>query len=347
MAARAEIRDAFRMLRALTPYKLYNAALLWGSYHYSRARKRPLQLGMPMAVSVEPTTSCNLRCPECPSGLRSFSRPTGMLRKEVFEKILDDIGQHVWFLTFYFQGEPFLHPNFLELVKAAKKRRIYVSTSTNAHYMGKDMARRVVESGIDRVIISIDGTTQEVYKQYRVGGKLDKVIEGAKNLVEAKKNASSATPYVIFQFLVVRPNEHQVEDARRLARELGVDEIKFKSAQLYDFENGNPLMPEAEEFSRYRKGKDGKYRIRNRLLDQCWKMWHSCVFTWDADVVPCCFDKDAKYPMGSALEKPFREVWKGEKYRRFRSTLLNGRSQIDICNNCTEGTRVWLEAGAE
>lgn len=347
MATRAKLRDAFRMLQALTPLKAWNATLLWGSYHYSRAVRKPVQLGMPMSVSVEPTTSCNLRCPECPSGLRSFTRPTGMLRRELFEKILNDIGRHVWFLTFYFQGEPFLHPQFLELVKLAKKRGMYVSTSTNAHYLGKEMARRVIESGMDRVIISIDGTTQDVYRQYRVGGKLDKVLEGTKNLVEAKKKSGKAYPYIIFQFLVVKPNEHQVEDARQLAHELGVDEIKFKSAQLYDFENGNPLMPGAEQYSRYRKGKDGKYRIKNRLLNQCWKLWHSCVFTWDAEVVPCCFDKDAKYPMGSAAERPFAEVWQGEKYQRFRNGLLQGRSQIDICNNCTEGTRVWVEAGAE
>ena len=85
------------------------------------------------------------------------------------------------------------------------------------------MAKRTIQSGLDRLIISIDGTTQETYQAYRVGGKLDKVIEGAKNIVRWKKELRSASPFVVFQFLVVKPNEHQVEEVYRLAEEIGVD----------------------------------------------------------------------------------------------------------------------------
>jgi MoaA/NifB/PqqE/SkfB family radical SAM enzyme len=112
--------------------------------------------------------------------------------------------------VFYFQGEPFLNPDFLTMVQYAVSKKIYTATSTNAHYLTDAVAKRTVESGLDRLIISIDGTTQETYQQYRVGGRLDKVLQGAANIVKWKKELKSKTPFVVFQFLVVRHNEHQV-----------------------------------------------------------------------------------------------------------------------------------------
>lgn len=336
----------FTFLGIMTPQRVWNAVLLRISYTISRWFKKPLVWGKPIAISVEPTTSCNLRCPECPSGLRSFTRPTGMLKEEVFEKILDQVASHVSFLTFYFQGEPFLHPKFLTLVKQAKHKNIYVSTSTNAHYLTPKMAEKVVNSGLDRMTISIDGITPDVYTQYRVGGQLDKVLEGAKNMVEARKKLASKSPYLVFQFLVVKPNEHQIEDAKKLCNDLGIDEIVFKSAQIYDYENGSPLIPDNPQYARYKKVGQ-KYVLKNKLLNQCWKMWHSCVFTWDGMVVPCCFDKDADHPMGKVSEHSFSEIWKGVRYQNFRKSLLKSRSEMEICKNCTEGTKVWVQPGEE
>jgi radical SAM protein with 4Fe4S-binding SPASM domain len=159
--------------------------------------------------------------------------------------------------------------------------------------------------------------------------------------VEWKRKLKSATPYIIFQFLVVKPNEHQLNEVKELAKSLGVDEVKFKTAQLYDFENGNPLMPENEKYSRYRKTNSGKYIIKNELKNQCWRMWQGCVVTWDGKVVPCCFDKDAQHQIGDVSTSTFRQVWKSEEYQNFRSAIIKGRSEIDICNNCTEGSKVW------
>ena len=114
------------------------------------------------------------------------------------------------YLTFYFQGEPFLHPGFLNMVNYASKKGIYTATSTNAHYLTEATARETVASSLDRLIISIDGTSQDTYQSYRVGGSLTKVIEGTKNIMRWKRELRSKTPHVIFQFLVVKPNEHQV-----------------------------------------------------------------------------------------------------------------------------------------
>lgn len=329
------------LLKKLTFRKLYNASKVWTSYQLSKHLHSVPGMGFPISMSVEPTTSCNLRCPECPSGLRQFTRPTGMLEPSFFRSTIDAVYKDLIYLTFYFQGEPYLNPHFLEMVKYASGKGIYTSTSTNAHYLTKEQAKKTVESGLDRLIISIDGTTQETYEQYRVGGILQKVIDGTKHIIEAKKTLKSETPHVVFQFLVVKPNEHQLQDVENLAAELGVDEVVFKTAQVYDFEQGNPLIPVNETYSRYKKQADGTYRIKNKLLNQCWRMWSGCVVTWDGIVVPCCFDKDAKHQLGNLKEQSFAEVWASKKYRNFRQAILKSREEIDICKNCSEGTKVW------
>jgi radical SAM protein with 4Fe4S-binding SPASM domain len=335
------LTDGLNFVSKLTLLRTLNAAQVVGSYIWSRVSGKARHWGQPLSISFEPTTSCNLRCPECPSGLRSFTRPTGMLDDALFKRTIDQLHKRLLYLIFYFQGEPYLHKNFLSLVKYASGKGIYTATSTNAHYLTDEVARQTVESGLDRLIVSIDGTTQETYAAYRVGGKLEKVLEGTRNVVKWKKQLKTKTPHIMFQFLVVKPNEHQLEDVKVLAKELGVDEVVFKTAQIYDYENGSPLIPTIDYYSRYSNNGNGTYSVKNKLLNHCWKMWHSCVITWDGLVVPCCFDKDAEYRMGDLKEEQFNSVWRGKGYQRFRQSLLRSRSEVEMCRNCTEGTKVW------
>lgn len=334
-------KDGLNLMSKVTPKRAWNAIKVLGSYFYSQYTGRAIHKGLPIALSFEPTTSCNLRCPECPSGLRSFTRPTGMMEEGLYRRTIDELAETLLYLIFYFQGEPYLHPQFFELINYASQKGIYTATSTNAHYLTDEKARKTVESGLDRLIISIDGTTQDVYQQYRVGGKLEKVLEGTRNIIKWKKALKSSTPHTVFQFLVVKPNEHQIEDVKKLAREMGVDEVGLKTAQIYDYEEGSDLIPTIDKYSRYQKSENGRFSIKNELLDHCWKMWHSCVITWDGLVVPCCFDKDAHHQLGDLKKQTFEKLWQGEAYQQFRQTLIRSRSEIEMCKNCTEGTKVW------
>lgn len=335
------IADGLNFFSKLTPRRTLNAAKVLSSYYISQWTGKAAHWGMPVSISFEPTTSCNLRCPECPSGLRSFTRPTGMLDPDFFKKTIDEIEKDLLYLIFYFQGEPYLHKDFLDLVKYASSKNIYTATSTNAHYLDDDNARETVESGLDRLIVSIDGTTQETYESYRIGGQLEKVIEGTKNVVKWKRKLKSKTPHVIFQFLVVKPNEHQIEEVKKLAKDLGADEVGLKTAQIYDYDNGSELIPTIDKYSRYALQADGGYKIKNKLLNHCWKLWHSCVITWDGMIIPCCFDKDAWYRMGNLKQHSFERIWNNDEYKSFRASVLKSRSEIDMCKNCTEGTKVW------
>lgn len=336
--------DSINLMSKLTFRRVWNAGKVLSSYYLSKWTRKPVQWGYPVSISFEPTTSCNLRCPECPSGLRAFTRPTGMLQKNFFRDTIDQLSSDLLYLIFYFQGEPYLNPDFLDMVKYASQKGIYTATSTNAHYLNDANARRTVESGLDRLIISIDGTTQDVYQAYRVGGKLEKVLAGARNIMKWKKELKSNTPFVFFQFLVVKPNEHQIEDVKRLAVEIGVDDVRFKTAQVYDYEQDpNNLIPTLDKYSRYRKNEKGEFAFKNSLQNHCWRLWHATVISWDGLVVPCCFDKDAQHTLGDLKGMSFKEVWHSDTYVNFRRQILQSRKNIDICANCSEGTKVWSD----
>lgn len=335
------LTDGINVLSKLNGKRLLNVIKLFTSYYLSKSTGKVVHWGKPLSMEIEPTTSCNLRCPQCPSGLREFSRNTGMLNLDLYKKIIDEIHEELVWLILYFQGEPFLNKHFLEFVSYASARNIYTATSSNAHYFTDEIAKATIESGLDRLIISIDGITQDTYGKYRVGGKLDKVIEGTERLLYWKDKLNKTTPHIIWQFIAFKHNEHQIPEIKVLAKKIGVDELGIKTAQIYDYQNSDDFIPENKDLSRYEKVPDGSYRIKNKLLNQCWRMWRGSVITWDGLVVPCCFDKDATHRFGDVSTDSFQQVWSGDKYNVFRQAILKSRKEIDICTNCTEGTKVW------
>lgn len=338
----ARINDIIVQLRSFSLKRMNNFFSIIFSYYISRTRRIVYQKGLPLNISVEPTNLCNLHCPQCPSGSKDLTRKSGNLDKTLFKSIIEQVYQSTPYLTLYFQGEPYLNKSYFEFIEYAVEHRMYVTSSTNGHFLNDNNAKRTVESGLSKLIISIDGTTQEVFEKYRVGGDLQTVIDGTKRLAGWKKKLKSRTPYIVCQYLVLRSNEHQVGEIKRIARRIGVDNVFFKTAQIDNFKYGNELIPENQKYSRYKKLNDGTFQIKNKLRDHCWRSWSSCVFTWDGIIVPCCFDKDAKFEMGSIQKANFKEVWFGELFNEFRKKILNNRNSFEICNNCTEGGRIWI-----
>lgn len=337
-----KINDNLNFLKTFSFSRVWNALKVIFSFYLSRLVRTPIHWGYPMSISVEPTNKCNLGCTECPTGLQILTRHIGKLNMDLFAKIIDETHKHTAYLTLYFQGEPYMNQNFHDFVKYATEKKMYVTTSTNAHYLSEANCRKTIESGLSRLIISIDGTTQDVYEHYRRGGNLQMVIDGTKRLMDMKKQMKSKTPHVVLQFIVFKKNEHQVEDVKKLAKELGVDHLGLKTAQVYDYEKADQIIPENVRYARYKKNNEGKYQIKSKYYNHCWRSWQSCVVTWDGNMVPCCFDKDAEYIVGNVNEHHFLKVWKSKALNEFRHKLLNQRKNINICQNCTEGTKIWI-----
>ena len=338
------MRDRMRRLSVATPTRMANLFRLHQSYRQAKRTGLPHmhRLAMPSSISIEPTTSCNLRCPECPSGLRSFSRPTGMLDVNKAKTWIHELAPWLTYVNLYFQGEPLLHPELATLVERCTESNLYTSTSTNAHHLSQARCQELIDAGLNRLIISIDGLTQESYSAYRIGGHLDKVMEGTSTMLEAKKKTRSG-PHLVWQFLVVGTNEHELPELFKAAERCGVHEVVVKTAQIDNPEDGHPLLTENPKHRRYdRDSRTGKWRLRNSLEDACWRMWQGTVMTWDGRVVPCCFDKDAHHVLGSLEEQSMKQIWHGDSYRLFRQTLFQHRSGIPMCTNCSEGSHVYV-----
>ncbi len=327
------------LLKQITFRKVRLLVLLYISYSLSYFLKKDFRWGSFVALSIEPTNSCNLSCAECPTGTNGLTRAKGNFTLESFQELIKQKAKDLIYLNFYFQGEPFLNKNIIEMIKLASQQNIYTSTSTNAQLIDRKTAEDIVESGLNRIIISIDGTSQSVYEKYRIGGQLDKVVEASKFLIDAKKYSKKTNLKIVFQFLVFKHNEHQIKDIKKLANDLGIDKVEIKSAQIYNFQDSTNITS-IEHFSRYKKDKDGVYKIKSRLSHKCWRMWHSTVITQDLNVVPCCFDKDADYIIGNLNSDSISEIDSSLIYKKFRLKISSGRSSIPMCQNCSEGLKL-------
>jgi radical SAM protein with 4Fe4S-binding SPASM domain len=274
------------------------------------------------------------------SGQRAFKRPTGRLKPELFNRLLDETAADLLYLLLYFQGEPYLNPDLLTFVKAATRRRVFTMTSTNGHFLDDLTAKHTVESGLHKLIVSVDGLDQTTYQTYRKGGDLATVLRGIETLLHWKHKLRSATPFVEIQFIVFGHNEHQLDEARKLTNRYAVNRVKLKTAQVYDYTQGHPLIPKHSALRRYEPQPDGTYAIRNSLTNRCWKLWQGFEMTWDGRVVPCCFDKNAEHLMGQFPEVSLSRIWRSEAYQQFRTQLITNRAGIEMCRNCTEGLKL-------
>ena len=324
--------------------KSFNLFKIVSGYTISRITRKVIHWGNPVSLSIEPTNCCNLHCPECPSGTNQMTRERGTMNLRLFQNIVDELSPDLYYLNLYFQGEPYLHPWFTEMITYAKSKKIYVSTSTNGHFLTNENISKTLESGLDKLIISLDGTDVKTYQQYRIGGNFNEVLRGIAELVRQKKSNGSKNPKIILQFLVLKSNQHQVNEIRKLGKELAVDKVELKTAQFYDFRNGNLLIPE-RRYSRYIKNKNAgadqpSFKIRNGMPDHCFRMWSTSVVTWDGKVVPCCFDKDAAHLIGNLKDSTFLGIWRNGGYKDFRKKILSSRKSLDICTNCTEGSGI-------
>jgi radical SAM protein with 4Fe4S-binding SPASM domain len=314
--------------------KAVNLLLSGSSYLHSTFTGKPVVWGMPAAISTELTNHCNLDCPECFSGSGKMTRERGYMDITLFRNILEELRPYLYNVSLYFQGEPMLHPQFFDFLKHSGD--LTTTVSTNGHFLTVGNSEKIVTSGLDRLIVSLDGMDQTVYSRYRKNGDLSRVITGIDNLLAARKKVHSSLEVEV-QFLVNRFNEHQIVQAERFANEREI-RLRFKSMQVINEGSIEEWMPEMKKFRRY-KMKGSRYVIKSSLPDRCRRLWFNPVVTWDGKVIPCCFDKNADHVMGDLNKNSFREIWNGSEYQKFRSLILTGRSHMDICRNCTEGLK--------
>lgn len=329
-----------RLIQYLSFKKTLNLAMLYAGYITSRIIRKPVIWGDPFAISIEPTTSCQLRCPECPTGNGTLQRNKGSMNLSTFDRIIYSIPPNTFFLNLYLQGEPFLHPHILEMIRIAKKRKLFTCIATNAQLIDEEMAENVVRSGLSKLILSLDGFTQQSYSLYRVNGSVEKVYDSIRFLKKAKEKLGASTPFVVAQMIVFNHNQHEIKVLKKRVS-ADVDKIEIKTAQFYEKENRVVDPPSKKKLTRYIPI-NGKLLMKTPPRSHCWRIFSSLVITWEGQMLPCCFDKDGNFPMGNISSTTIRYIWYSKKYNAFRYRLLTNRSSIPMCHNCTEGLRWYI-----
>jgi radical SAM protein with 4Fe4S-binding SPASM domain len=327
------------LLKYFTIKRAVNAAKIISSFYLSRILRKPLVWGMPVSYSIEPTNHCNLHCPECPSGLGSLTRPLGLLKTGDFERLIDEIKDTGFYIQLFFQGEPYINKNLPEMISYAQSKNIYVSVSTNGHFVNEMNVDLVLDNAPDKLIFSVDGLDEESYQKYRVGGTFKQADSGLRTLIKRKRELSLKKPFVEFQFIVMKQNEHQMEKVRAYCRDAGVDKLVFKTMQISSYENAVKFLPANKKYRRYLLD-DHSFRLKNKISNHCFALWRTSVITWDGRIVPCCFDKNALNEIGMLNGKTFGEFWNSAKYDDFRKKILSARKSVPMCTNCTEGLKV-------
>ncbi len=294
---------------------------------------------MPISYSIEPTNHCNLQCPECPSGLGSLTRPLGLLKISEFRELIDQIKDTGFYVQLFFQGEPYINKDLPAMISYAQSKNIYISISTNGHFVNDKNVDYVLDNAPDKLIFSVDGLDEESYQKYRVGGTFEQADNGLRALVNRKKERELKKPFVEFQFIVMKQNENQLEDVKKYCKQVGVDKLVFKTMQISSYENAAKFLPSNKKFRRYTVENDS-FRIKHKIKNHCFALWRTSVITWDGRVVPCCFDKDAQNEIGVINGRTFNDIWKSKEYYDFRSKVLSNRKSVSMCTNCTEGLKV-------
>ncbi len=328
------VLEIILLIKKLTWYKTANHLKLRLSFLLSIILKKTIIWGKFESLTIEPINLCNLNCIECPTGTNSLTRKKGEINLELAKTIIQSNKKYLSYLILYFQGEPFLAKNIFSIIKYANENNIFTYTSTNGHFLTQQNCEKIIESKLDKLIISVDGATQETYEIYRKNGNLNKVLEGIKTLVDEKLKRSSTLPFIELQFLVFKHNEHQIKEMKQLGKLLKINKISIKTAQFYN-SNNYKYLTQITKYSRYNLV-NGKLKIKKKLKNSCWRMWHSAVITIEGDVVPCCFDKNAKHTYVNVEKIDIKEIRNLKEYKQYSTVILKNRKNIDICNNCSE-----------
>ena len=296
--------------------------------------------GLPTHLQVEPSAQCNLKCAFCPV-TTGLDRPTGQMAFETFTKAIDQMGDYLFLILLWDWGEPFLNPRVYDMISYAKQRRIKVVSSTNGHvFAQKDHAERLVRSGIDTLVLAVDGISQETYERYRGNGNLKTVLTAIERILAAKRALNSRTPLLNLRFLPMKHNEHEIPLLRDFARSLGVDALTLKTLNPYEQgechstkASGTEFVPQNPQYQRFEYDETG-FRIRLER-NPCKRPWNNPVLRWDGKISPCSFDPHNHYVMGDLMRQSFREIWFGDAFSQLRRQFRQDYRQIGLCAGCS------------
>ncbi|MDD2346333.1 MAG: SPASM domain-containing protein [Bacteroidales bacterium] len=310
--------------RNLTFYRAINSFQVLFSFVFSFITKKVIVWGQPIVFSIEPSAVCQLSCPECICGQGKLIRKCSFIDVLAFEKTINQIKQKSSIVNLFFQGEPFLHPQILDLIKIIKNAGLVTVISSNAQMIDEKMAINIVLSGLDMLIVSMDGASQDTYEKYRKLGDFNKLQTAMSALNDSKIQLNSNIS-LIAQCLLTKDTEPEIEKLKNWSAENGFTFI-IKSMQIYNTENSQNFLPINKKYNRYAS--------QNKRAKSCIRLWTHILVLTDGRVVPCCMDKNAEFAIDSAFDSTIQKLIKNEKRKLFMSKVLKNKNKVELCKNC-------------
>ncbi len=299
----------------------------------------------PVRLIVDPTNHCNLSCPLCPTGQGRTDRPRGLMQMSHYEALLKETGPFLFDIDFYCWGEPLLHPQFAEMVGKAHRLGIATSVSSHFNHLTPEMAHNIVLSGLQQCVVSLDGASQETYATYRKGGRFEKVLKNVALINEAKRIYGVKTPHMVWQFIAMKHNSHEIAQALKCYRAWGFNSIEIKPVRCdmadetlkTDAEktvSASSWMASEKHLQRYHTG----LKKRTHTPSRCLFLWMQAVVHPNGNVSPCCANYHPQHDVGNAFETPFKTVWNNKAYQTLRTQVRSGEQEPSN-NPCTSCVR--------
>lgn len=327
----------WKRLRIYSIRKIYN--LLMAKIQYSMSSTRLYYY--PARITIESGNICNLRCPLCPTGQSDGSAKKGFLTLSDFRKFIDEMGKNLTLIRLYNWGEPLLNKELIKMIDYANKKKIAVKISTNLSFSMEDFqAEALVKANLQRIYISCDGSSDSTYKTYHIDGDFSRVISNMKLLIEKKVKLRNHYTDIIWLFHVFKHNEHEIEKARAMAKDIGV-KISINKMRTdmgkeiletaeKSIERDSKWLPENPEYNVFNMTEK---KPKNRF--NCDLLWTETVINWDGSILPCCSVYDETHSFGNIKENSFKNIWNNEKYISARKNILGQKNSIKtICHIC-------------
>ena len=272
---------------------------------YELSRKKAKVSSLPYFFKVESSASCHLSCPGCQHGMADHSgdyKPHMFMNIDDFKRIVEPVVDYTFGISLSARGEPMLNPQLEDMIAFCSENNIGTEFPTTLSMkLSRERIEDIVAAGLDHMLVAIDGSTQEIYGKYRVGGSLELALENARTFIDVKRKMGKNTPFMEFKFIIFDHNEHQLEAARELSRSMGFDDFCI----------------EVDEWSKSRneyKEEISKSNIRKRKA--CYWPWSCLMIYYNGDVNACC---TLATSMGNVLETSIPELWNSERYRQLRA----------------------------
>jgi radical SAM protein with 4Fe4S-binding SPASM domain len=315
------------IIRILNPKVAFNLCL----FIYSRFMKRTKVSHLPFYIMIEPTSRCNIKCSMCKRSLFGFNREEKDMPYEKFTSIIDKLTSSLVGIAFWNYGEPLLNSELPKMIKYVTKKGIISAVSTNGLLLNQKNIIKLIKSGLKYLIIGIDGSSPEIYKQYRCGGNFELLKNNIKELCQIKENLGSKFPIIELQCVLMKNNEDDTANFFALSKELGVDRAvikKFHTSLRY--KRTNIFLPLNTDFV-------AETHCYNKIYQRnfCKTPWETMVINSDGSVIPCCSDYFTEQSMGNAFNDDIRKIWNNKKYISFRSQVIKNIADIKLCTDCS------------